>query len=87
MQAVLASHHGALGLGVSPQLEAAGCDPLDELYDALAEVVGTKDTTECYKSYLLVLSEFESRRISTLLSETDSSLGQPSGCSDYCPVE
>uniref|UniRef100_H3CRR6 Eukaryotic elongation factor 2 lysine methyltransferase n=2 Tax=Tetraodon nigroviridis TaxID=99883 RepID=H3CRR6_TETNG len=35
------------------RLEAAGCDPLDELYDALAAVVGTEDTTECYKSYLL----------------------------------
>ncbi|XP_056870422.1 protein-lysine N-methyltransferase EEF2KMT [Takifugu flavidus] len=35
------------------RLEAAGCDPLDELYDALAEVVGTEDTTQCYKSYLL----------------------------------
>ncbi|XP_078126626.1 protein-lysine N-methyltransferase EEF2KMT [Sander vitreus] len=33
--------------------EAAGCDPLDELYDVLAEVVGAEDTTECYKSYLL----------------------------------
>uniref|UniRef100_A0A3B4VPC4 Eukaryotic elongation factor 2 lysine methyltransferase n=2 Tax=Seriola dumerili TaxID=41447 RepID=A0A3B4VPC4_SERDU len=33
--------------------EAAGCDPLDELYDALAEVVGAEDSTECYKSYLL----------------------------------
>ncbi|XP_051244605.1 protein-lysine N-methyltransferase EEF2KMT isoform X3 [Dicentrarchus labrax] len=33
--------------------EAADCDPLDELYDALAEVVGAEDTTECYKSYLL----------------------------------
>ncbi|XP_037649403.1 protein-lysine N-methyltransferase EEF2KMT isoform X1 [Sebastes umbrosus] len=33
--------------------EAAGCDPLDELYDALAGVVGAEDTTECYKSYLL----------------------------------
>lgn len=39
---------------VSPQQEAAGCDPLDELYDALAEVVAVGDTTECYKSYLLV---------------------------------
>ncbi|XP_040919067.1 protein-lysine N-methyltransferase EEF2KMT isoform X2 [Toxotes jaculatrix] len=37
--------------------EAAGCDPLDELYDALAEVVGTEDTTECYKSYLLPCGE------------------------------
>uniref|UniRef100_G3PQ28 Eukaryotic elongation factor 2 lysine methyltransferase n=1 Tax=Gasterosteus aculeatus aculeatus TaxID=481459 RepID=G3PQ28_GASAC len=33
--------------------EAAGCDPLDELYDALAEVIAAEDTTECYKSYLL----------------------------------
>ncbi|XP_047427988.1 protein-lysine N-methyltransferase EEF2KMT isoform X1 [Mugil cephalus] len=33
--------------------EAADCDPLDELYDALAEVVGAEETTECYKSYLL----------------------------------
>nr|XP_046270286.1 protein-lysine N-methyltransferase EEF2KMT isoform X3 [Scatophagus argus] len=33
--------------------EAAGCDPLDELYDALAEVVGAEDSTECYKNYLL----------------------------------
>lgn len=39
---------------MSPQQEAAGCDPLDELYEALAEVVGAQDTTECYKSYLLV---------------------------------
>lgn len=45
---------------VSLQLEAAGCDPLDELYDALAAVVGTEDTTECYKSYLLVLNDFNS---------------------------
>ncbi|XP_032393416.1 protein-lysine N-methyltransferase EEF2KMT [Etheostoma spectabile] len=33
--------------------EAAGCDPLDELYDVLAEVVGAEDTAECYKSYFL----------------------------------
>lgn len=39
---------------MSPQQEAAGCDPLDELYDTLAEVVGAEDKTECYKSYLLV---------------------------------
>lgn len=45
---------------VSLQLEAAGCDPLDELYDALAAVVGTEDTTKCYKSYLLVLNHFNS---------------------------
>ncbi|XP_074552148.1 protein-lysine N-methyltransferase EEF2KMT isoform X2 [Halichoeres trimaculatus] len=33
--------------------EAAGCDPLDELYDALAVVVGAEEKSECYKSYLL----------------------------------
>ncbi|XP_056262517.1 protein-lysine N-methyltransferase EEF2KMT isoform X4 [Pseudoliparis swirei] len=33
--------------------EAAGCDPLDALYDALAEVVGAGYPTECFKSYLL----------------------------------
>ncbi|MED6243602.1 hypothetical protein ATANTOWER_023276 [Ataeniobius toweri] len=33
--------------------EAAGCDPLDELYDALAEVVGVEETPDCYKSYFL----------------------------------
>ncbi|XP_068434245.1 protein-lysine N-methyltransferase EEF2KMT [Clinocottus analis] len=33
--------------------EAAGCDPLDALYDSLAEVVGAGDPTECFKSYLL----------------------------------
>lgn len=30
-------------------------DPLDELYDALAEVLGPEDANECYKNYLLVL--------------------------------
>ncbi|XP_068193920.1 protein-lysine N-methyltransferase EEF2KMT isoform X4 [Antennarius striatus] len=33
--------------------EAAGCEPLDELYDALAEVVGAEDAVEFYKSYFL----------------------------------
>ncbi|KAM4531415.1 protein-lysine N-methyltransferase EEF2KMT isoform 2-T2 [Odontesthes bonariensis] len=33
--------------------EAADCDPLDELYDALAEVLGAEEETECYKSYFL----------------------------------
>ncbi|XP_026182019.1 protein-lysine N-methyltransferase EEF2KMT isoform X2 [Mastacembelus armatus] len=33
--------------------EAADGEPLDELYDALAEVVGAEDCTECYKSYIL----------------------------------
>lgn len=41
-------------LVLRPQQEAAGCDPLDELYDALAEVVAVEETTECFKSYLLV---------------------------------
>lgn len=45
---------------MSLQLDTAGCDPLDEVYDALAEVVGTEDTTQCYKSYLLVLNGFDS---------------------------
>uniref|UniRef100_A0A672YKB3 FAM86 N-terminal domain-containing protein n=2 Tax=Sphaeramia orbicularis TaxID=375764 RepID=A0A672YKB3_9TELE len=35
------------------RLEAADCDPLDELYDALAEVLGAEEDTECYKTYLL----------------------------------
>ncbi|XP_029945462.1 protein-lysine N-methyltransferase EEF2KMT isoform X2 [Salarias fasciatus] len=35
------------------RLEAAGCDPLDELYDALGEVVGEAEGSECYKSYFL----------------------------------
>ncbi|XP_017161662.1 protein-lysine N-methyltransferase EEF2KMT isoform X2 [Poecilia reticulata] len=33
--------------------EAAGCDPLDELYDALAQVVGVEETPLCHKSYFL----------------------------------
>ncbi|KAK7938722.1 hypothetical protein WMY93_002048 [Mugilogobius chulae] len=35
------------------RLEASDCDPLDELYDALAEVIGAEETTNCYKSYFL----------------------------------
>lgn len=35
------------------RLEASDCDPLDDLYDALAQVVGAEETTECYKSYFL----------------------------------
>ncbi|XP_038563866.1 protein-lysine N-methyltransferase EEF2KMT isoform X1 [Micropterus salmoides] len=35
------------------RLEAVDGDPLDELYDALAEVVGAEETAECYKSYIL----------------------------------
>lgn len=45
-------------MSVSLQLEAAGCDPLDQLYDALAAVVATEDATECYKSYFLVPNAF-----------------------------
>ncbi|XP_041853244.1 protein-lysine N-methyltransferase EEF2KMT isoform X2 [Melanotaenia boesemani] len=37
--------------------EAADCDPLDQLYDALAEVLGAEEATECYKSYLLPSSD------------------------------
>ncbi|KAF0033203.1 hypothetical protein F2P81_015493 [Scophthalmus maximus] len=33
------------------------CDPLDELYDALAEVIGAEDAGDCYKSYLLPCGE------------------------------
>ncbi|XP_077387575.1 protein-lysine N-methyltransferase EEF2KMT isoform X2 [Festucalex cinctus] len=35
------------------QVESAGCEPLDELYDALAEVVAAQDVTEGYRTYLL----------------------------------
>ncbi|KAM9844275.1 protein-lysine N-methyltransferase EEF2KMT [Aulostomus maculatus] len=35
------------------RLDAAGCEPLDELYDTLAEVVGATEETEGYKSYFL----------------------------------
>lgn len=33
--------------------EATESEPLDELYDALGDVLGTEEGTECYKSYLL----------------------------------
>ncbi|XP_023124035.1 protein-lysine N-methyltransferase EEF2KMT isoform X2 [Amphiprion ocellaris] len=33
--------------------EAASCEPLDQLYDALAEVIGAEESSESYKSYLL----------------------------------
>ncbi|XP_077387565.1 protein-lysine N-methyltransferase EEF2KMT isoform X1 [Festucalex cinctus] len=35
------------------RVESAGCEPLDELYDALAEVVAAQDVTEGYRTYLL----------------------------------
>ncbi len=53
-ESVVTSKHVSFYVIVSLQQEAADCDPLDELYDALAEVVGAEDMTECYKSYLLV---------------------------------
>ncbi|XP_034046444.1 protein-lysine N-methyltransferase EEF2KMT isoform X2 [Thalassophryne amazonica] len=33
--------------------EAATCEPVDELYDALAEVLRAEEQPECYKTYLL----------------------------------
>ncbi|KAJ0058448.1 hypothetical protein NL108_014626 [Boleophthalmus pectinirostris] len=33
--------------------ETSGCDPSDQLYDALAQVIGAEETTQCYKSYFL----------------------------------
>ncbi|XP_019745431.1 protein-lysine N-methyltransferase EEF2KMT isoform X1 [Hippocampus comes] len=35
------------------RVEAAECEPLDELYDALAEVVAAQDVAEGYRTYLL----------------------------------
>uniref|UniRef100_A0A8C7XX42 Eukaryotic elongation factor 2 lysine methyltransferase n=1 Tax=Oryzias sinensis TaxID=183150 RepID=A0A8C7XX42_9TELE len=40
--------------------EAAGCDPLDELYDALAEVVGAEESSESFRSYRLPCGAFVS---------------------------
>ncbi|KAF7650026.1 hypothetical protein LDENG_00132390 [Lucifuga dentata] len=37
--------------------EAAESEPLDELYDALGEVVGAAEDSECYKSYILPCGE------------------------------
>lgn len=42
---------------VTLQLEATSCDPLDQLYDALAEVLAAEEATEGYKNYFLVLPE------------------------------
>lgn len=50
---MVAERFGSSGV-VSPQQEAAGCDPLDELYDALGKVVAAGDAPECYRSYFLV---------------------------------
>ncbi|KAE8579871.1 hypothetical protein XENTR_v10024220 [Xenopus tropicalis] len=37
--------------------ESSGAEPLDDLYDALAEVLNSEETTRCYKSYLLPSGE------------------------------
>lgn len=36
------------------QHELTAAEPLDELYDALAEVVAAEEEPVCYKTYLLV---------------------------------
>lgn len=36
------------------QHESTGAEPLDELYDALADVLNEEESTRCYKNYLLV---------------------------------
>lgn len=36
------------------QHEATASEPLDELYDALAQVMGAGEGTVCYKTYFLV---------------------------------
>lgn len=38
----------------SPQHESTAAEPLDELYDALADVLKEGESTHCYKNYLLV---------------------------------
>ncbi|XP_031669833.1 protein-lysine N-methyltransferase EEF2KMT-like isoform X2 [Oncorhynchus kisutch] len=48
-----------------PSHEASGREPLDELYDALGEVLGVEEGTECYKSYLLPCGEAVSLSEST----------------------
>ncbi|OCT64009.1 uncharacterized protein LOC735173 isoform X2 [Xenopus laevis] len=37
--------------------ESSGAEPLDDLYDALAEALNSEETTRCHKSYLLPLGE------------------------------
>lgn len=43
-----------LSLSLSTQHEAAHTEPLDELYEALAEVLATDESAQCHRSYLLV---------------------------------
>lgn len=38
----------------TPQHEAIHAEPLDELYEALAEVLTAEEPTQCHRSYLLV---------------------------------
>lgn len=54
------------GLSVSGQFDAQSCpvpfaqhestaaEPLDELYDTLADLLNEEESTRCYKNYLLV---------------------------------
>ncbi|XP_037112071.1 protein-lysine N-methyltransferase EEF2KMT [Syngnathus acus] len=35
------------------RVETAGCEPLDELYDALAEIVAAQEVAEGYRTYIL----------------------------------
>lgn len=39
---------------LSPQHEAVHTEPLDELYQVLAEVLTAEEPTHCHRSYLLV---------------------------------
>lgn len=36
------------------QHESMGAEPLEQLYEAIGDVLNTEETTQCYKSYLLV---------------------------------
>ncbi|NXA28900.1 EF2KT methyltransferase, partial [Ibidorhyncha struthersii] len=37
--------------------ESTGAEPLDELYDALADILNEEESTRCYKNYLLPAGE------------------------------
>lgn len=41
----------------SLQLESTAAEPLDELYEALADVLKEEESTHCYKNYLLVKTD------------------------------
>lgn len=43
-----------LKLTVCSQHEAVPTEPLDALYEALAEVLMAEESTQCHRSYLLV---------------------------------